>query len=84
MYHVLTDGEALEQVAALPAEALAHYLELLAVLELVPWNGAPLHKDKPDSEVRTIPFGPHQQGLATYLVLEEQQRVDMLQVAWAG
>jgi hypothetical protein len=32
--------------------------------------------------VRTLPFGPIQQGLLTYLVLERERRVDLLDVLW--
>lgn len=41
MYRVTIDDQVLEQVAALPIEALASYAELLVVLETVPWNGVP-------------------------------------------
>ena len=29
-------------------------------------------------------FGPTGQGIATYLILDDQRRVDLLQVAWLG
>lgn len=41
MYRVVPDAASLEQVAALPVEALSAYAEVLAVLELQPWNGRP-------------------------------------------
>lgn len=41
MYHVITYSDALEQVAALPAEALLSYVEVFGVLELAP-HGAPI------------------------------------------
>ncbi len=44
MYRVTTGHQVLEQVAALPIEALGSYAELLAVLETVPWNGDPVHR----------------------------------------
>jgi hypothetical protein len=34
--------------------------------------------------VRTLPFGPTEQGLFTYLILEEQRRVDILDVLLIG
>ena len=82
MYRVTSDHQVLEQVAALPIAALASYAELLVVLETVPWNGDPVHKDNPDRAVRTHAFG--RGGLITYLILEDQQRVDVLTVQWAG
>ena len=82
MYRVTSEHQVLEQVAALPLEALASYAELLVLLETVPWNGDPLHKDNPAGAVRTHAFGHG--GLVTYLILEDQQRVDVLIVQWVG
>ncbi len=82
MYRIETDSAATEQIVALPDEALADYTRVLGVLELVPWNGDPLHDDNPDAAVRTLPFG--RAGLVTYLILDDQRRVDVLNVLWVG
>jgi hypothetical protein len=82
VYRVTTDHQVLEQVAALPIGALASYAELLVVLETVPWNGDPVHKDNPDGAVRAHAFGCG--GLVAYLILEDQRRVDVLTVQWVG
>jgi hypothetical protein len=63
-----------------PDDALADYAQVLGVLELVPWNGAPLRDDNPDCAVRTLPFG--RAGLVTYLILDDQRRVDVLNIVW--
>ncbi|EOD60837.1 hypothetical protein H480_40595 [Amycolatopsis vancoresmycina DSM 44592] len=34
--------------------------------------------------MRNLAFGPHGEGLLTYLILEEQNRVDLLRVLWTG
>jgi hypothetical protein len=34
--------------------------------------------------VRTLVFGPGGDGLVFYLILEDQRRVDVLEVQWAG
>jgi hypothetical protein len=81
-YEVEVDLEAREQIAALPAGALLALAEALAMLELTPWNGPPLNKNHPDGEVRTLPFGGA--GLITYLILDDQERVDVLKVLWMG
>jgi hypothetical protein len=39
------------------------------VLEVAPWNGEPLYP-KTSESVLTWQFGPHQEGLAYYLVIE--------------
>jgi len=84
VYRVRTYEEAQATLDALPVEALAGYVGVLDVLELTPWNGDPLSKDNPHGNVRTLVFGPEGEGIVTYLVLEDQQRVDVLQVQWAG
>jgi hypothetical protein len=51
---------------------------------LVPWNGRPYNQDKPDGNMRELVFGPGGSGTVTYLILEDQRRVDVLLVQWAG
>lgn len=82
MYTVETDGSAQQQIDALPAAALAAYAELRVVLETAPWSGRPYHRDNPDGAVRSHTFGTS--GLAVYLILDDQRRVDVLLVQWAG
>lgn len=82
MYVVETDETAKEQVDSLPADALAAYAELRVLLETAPWSGRPYHRRNPGGPVRTQTFGGA--GLATYLILEHQRRVDVLLVQWAG
>lgn len=43
-----------------------------------------INKATPDGEVRQMVFGPGGKGLVTYLVLEDQRRVDVLLVTWVG
>ena len=82
MYTIDTDPAALDQLKALPVDALLPYAELLTVLELVPWRGDSIAKRNPDGAVRTMAFGGR--GLVTYLILEDQLRVDVLTVNWSG
>ena len=62
MYSVETDVEALDEIGALPAQALPFYAELITVLELAPWSGDPYNLQRPDANMR-----PHAEGLAIYL-----------------
>lgn len=82
MYTVETDAAAQQQIDALPAEALAGYAELRVVLETAPWSGSPYRRDNPEGALRVHAFGSH--GLVSYLILEEQRRVDVLGVQWVG
>ncbi len=84
MYAIEPYPDVEEQIAALPETASAGYREAVEVLRLVPWNGQSLNKNNPDAEVRQLVFGPDGKGLVTYLILEDQQRVDVLQVTWMG
>lgn len=79
MYRIVTYDEAGEQIAALSVEGLLAYAQLLDVLQLMPWNGPSINSDNPDGAVRQWPFG---KGMATYLILEDEQRVDIIDVLW--
>ena len=83
MYSVESEQHALEQVAALPAEALPRYAELMTVLETAPWGGEAYDRQRPGN-MRTCLFGQHDQGMAIYLILDDQRRVVVLRVLWAG
>jgi hypothetical protein len=51
------------------------------VLELVPERGEPLNADNPDGGLYQLLFGSGR-GLITYLLLTDQDRVDVLVVTW--
>lgn len=84
MYEVTTDERSQQQIDALPAEALVPFAEARTTLELAPWNGKPYHRHRPESTMRALSFGPHDEGDIVYLVLEDQRRVDILVVLWLG
>jgi hypothetical protein len=84
VYTVDTNGDAQQQIDALPAEALAPFAELRVVLETAPWSGRPFRRTNPEGALRMHTFGPSGQGLVTYVVLESLRRVDVLQVVWYG
>ena len=79
-YDAVPDAAA--QIDGLPVSALPVFAELMAFLELTPWAGAPYRADKPDGTMRTMPFGKGAEGMATYVILEEQRRVVMVSVTW--
>ena len=84
MYKVTTDHQSQEQVDALPADALLPLAELMAMLEVAPWGATPYNELRPDSPMRACAFGSRGEGMVTYLILEDQRRVDLLDVQWAG
>jgi len=84
VYRVRIYPEARDAIASLPGVALAGYAEALGVMKLVPWSGESINKVNPGGEVRQLVFGPGARGMVTYLVLEDQQLVDVLEVQWVG
>jgi hypothetical protein len=82
VYRIVPDTAVSEQIAALPAEALAHLAGVLATLELTPWNGRPHHEDNPAGAVRRWTFGPHQAGHLIYLIIDDQREVHLLLIQW--
>jgi hypothetical protein len=83
VYTVEPYPEAEEAIAALPQAASAGYRDAVEVIRLVPWNGRPYVSTKPDGSMRQLVFGQGGYGMVTYLVLEDEQRVDVLRVQWA-
>lgn len=84
MYRIVTDSAVLDQLDALPTEALSGYAQVLDVLELAPWNGRPYNEEKPDVPMRELVFGAHGEGTVTYMVLEREREVHVLVVQWVG
>ncbi|MBO0850968.1 MAG: hypothetical protein J2P20_16020 [Pseudonocardia sp.] len=62
---------------------MAPFAEARTALEIAPWtSGVAYNSLKPDSPMRQLMFGPHGQGVITYLVDEPERRVDILRVLW--
>lgn len=83
-YLVVLDPVAQEDVEALPRWARPAVTEALVVLEEVPWNGRLVNEANPDGAVRQFLFGPEGAGTLTYLIVEDDRRVDVLTVSWAA
>jgi hypothetical protein len=67
----------------MPAELLPYFAQLLDVLELVPWNSDPYSEALPDGIMRKLFFGPEgRMAEAIFLIVEDQQRVDILRITW--
>ncbi|MCA1702118.1 MAG: hypothetical protein LC808_02155 [Actinobacteria bacterium] len=83
-YQVTLDRAAEAGAKALPPAVRPALEEVMTVLGLVPWNGLSINKDNPDGAVRQLVFDPEGKRLVNYLVLEMEQRVDVLEVQWVG
>ena len=83
MYRITTDSEVEAQVDAMPADLLPYFAGLLDVLELVPCNSNPYNRALPEGIMRKLLFGPAgRTAEAIFLIVEDQQRVDILRITW--
>lgn len=80
-YTLDLDPVARAQILALPPEGAVELADAMTVLELVPERGEPLNADNPTGGVYQLTFGDGR-GLITYLLLADQDRVDVLIVTW--
>jgi len=82
-YRLDIDPIAAEQIRALPVKALAALSEAFEVLRLVPERGQPINSANPTGGVYQLVYGDGR-GLITYLLLADQERVDVLLVTWVS
>jgi hypothetical protein len=80
MYQLSLDPVAAVQINTVPQEALSPLAELFTLLETAPWSGEPFSPANPRGNMLTHAFGEN--GLATYLVLEERREVYLLRIEW--
>jgi hypothetical protein len=71
-----------DQLAELPGDLVLRYMELISFLTLTPWSGPPYKSDNPDGAMRVMDIGPDGECQVTYLVLEDERRVVVLNVVW--
>ncbi|MPZ80682.1 MAG: hypothetical protein GEV28_09915 [Actinophytocola sp.] len=83
-YKIEVDPEARDQIRGLPPALLNALGEVMSMLELTPWHGAPFVAANPDGSVRQIVFGHGGTTVVVYMILEHQLRVDVLKVMWVG
>jgi hypothetical protein len=82
-YSLDIDPIAREQIQALPPKALVALAEAFEVLTLVPEHGQPVNPANPAGGVYQFVYGDGR-GLITYLLLTDQERVDVLLVTWVA
>jgi hypothetical protein len=68
-------------IATLPVDALLPLQGMWSFLELTPWAGGPWRVVNPEGAVRFVVFGEGR-GTIIYLILEDQQIVDVLNIIW--
>jgi hypothetical protein len=82
LYTVETVQAVSHEIASLPKNALDSFASLVDLLELHPWSGDPYNRARPEANMRTHPFGAQKEGLAVYVILEDERRVVVVSVAW--
>ena len=82
MYRLVPDPAVLDQIAALPDEAVAPCAELLDALVLAPWNGSTATRGQPCRPSATVGVRPWSHGQVVYLILEAEHEVHLLLVQW--
>lgn len=81
----LNDDDIVDQVQALPTDARAAFEELRSVIAPVPWRSEPTSHGNPDGEVRFAAFSSKTgSGFVYFLILEDLNRVDLLELIWIG
>ncbi len=83
-YRIILDPTAEASAKALPPAVRPVVNEVMTTLGLVPWNGKSINEDSPDGEVRQMTFGPQNEGMVTYLILEREREVHVLLIQWVG
>jgi hypothetical protein len=81
-YRIEIDPPARDQIRAMPHPLQKRLAEVMAMLELTPWHCEPINKNNPTGSVRQLAFGDNGRALLTFLILERQRLVDVLEVLW--
>lgn len=85
MYRWELDGPAPQAFAALSWSAWAELARFLDAVVIADPMGYQRHRDKPgDRLVRMLHFGPHDEGLVTFLVYPPDQLVLVVRIQWLG
>lgn len=80
-YRVEAIPLAQEQVLTLPHVGQLAYAALSDRLAEDPWEGAPWI-DRASSAMKQTVFGEHGEGLATYVIVDRDDRVVVVRIAW--
>lgn len=84
MYHWEADGIAGLQLASLPRQVireLAIFMDAVVLVDPMEYQRSPGEPRKP---LRTLYFGPHSEGLVTFLVYPPDDLVLVTRIQWLG
>jgi len=87
VYRWELDGLAQQQFADLtPAvrASLAAFMDAVVIVDPVQYQRRRDERDDVSMPLRTLPFGPHDQGLITFLVYPPDDLVLVVRIQWLG
>ena len=62
-------------------KALADFMDAVVIVDPAEYQRRP---GEPGRSIRTLPFGPHSQGLATFLIYPHDDLVLVVKIQWLG
>ena len=74
------DGE-FADLPHLARQAPADLMDAVVIVDPAQYRRSP---DEPDHAMRTLPFGPHSQGLVTFLIYPPRDLVLVVKIQWLG
>lgn len=84
MYRIVVHDQAQATVDALPVGGLLAWFDVVDLLRMQPWAGEISRKENPNANILTLPFGPTAEGQVSYMVLDRDGEVHVLEVQWVG
>ena len=84
MFRWELDGPADREFADLPHSArqsLADFMDAVVIVDPAYYQRRP---GEPNRALRTLPFGPHSQGLVTFLIYPPDDLILVVKVQWLG
>lgn len=68
-------------LSQLARKALAEFMDAAVLVDPAEYQRRP---DEPTTALRTLPFGPHSEGLVTFLVYPPDDLVLVVKIQWLG
>lgn len=87
MYQWELDGPALREFDSLPPharQALAAFMDAAVIVDPLEYQRRPNEPADSRKTVRTLHFGPHHEGLVTFLVYAPGDLVLVVKIQWIG
>jgi hypothetical protein len=84
LYHWEADDIAVRQLADLPAQARLTFVALMDAVVIVDPMDYQRSSSEPRKPLRTLYFGPQNEGLVTFLVYPPDDLVLVTRIQWLG